>query len=193
MLFRSLQLGTRRARAAALLTFSLPGGVYLYQGDELGLADVEDIPEALLQDPIWSRSGHTVRGRDGCRVPLPWSGETPPYGFSAPGTRTWLPQPDNWQSLSVEAQQRDSGSMLSLHRAALRLRRETPGFRTDDFRWRTGPGGALYFERGDGLRCVVNFGPAELTVDPGWEVLLASTGSVERSLPPDSAVWLRST
>ena len=80
-------LGTRRARAAALLTFSLPGGVYLYQGDELGLPEVEDLPEELLQDPIWERSRHTNRGRDGCRVPLPWSGDAPPFGFGPDGQR----------------------------------------------------------------------------------------------------------
>ena len=67
-------LGRQRARAAVLLELALPGGAYVYQGDELGLEEVEDIPEELLQDPTWERSGHVVRGRDGCRVPIPWSG-----------------------------------------------------------------------------------------------------------------------
>ena len=73
--------GTRRARAAALLQLALPGAAYLYNGDELGLPDV-DLPDEALQDPIWERSGHTERGRDACRIPLPWSGTEPPYGFS---------------------------------------------------------------------------------------------------------------
>src|SRR3954469_22950062 len=84
------ELGIRRARAAALLAMALPGGVYVYQGEELGLPEVEDIPDNLLQDPIWARSGNTDRGRDGCRVPLPWSGGAPPFGY---GGDPRLPQP----------------------------------------------------------------------------------------------------
>ena len=79
-----LVLGTRRARAAALLTMALPGAVYIYQGEELGLWEVEDIPDELRQDPIWHRTGGADPGRDGCRVPLPWSGPEPPFGFSPP-------------------------------------------------------------------------------------------------------------
>ena len=119
-----LRLGTRRARAAALLTFSLPGGVYLYQGDELGLPEVEDLPDELLQDPIWERSRHTDRGRDGCRVPLPWSGEHAPVRLRAGRAAVaWLPQPADWKDLTAEAQSGDPGSMLELYRRALRLRR----------------------------------------------------------------------
>ena len=93
-----LELGRRRARAAALLELALPGGAYIYQGDELGLPEVEDLPEDVLDDPTWERSGHTVRGRDGCRVPIPWSGSEPPYGFG-PGTgQPWLPQPADWSA-----------------------------------------------------------------------------------------------
>ena len=65
-----LELGLRRARAATLLLLALPGSTYLYQGEELGLPEVADLPAEVLQDPIWLRSGHTVKGRDGCRVPL---------------------------------------------------------------------------------------------------------------------------
>src|SRR5207245_2206982 len=89
-----LELGTHRARAAALVTMALPGAVYIYQGEELGLWEVEDIPDDLRQDPLWERSGHADPGRDGCRVPLPWSGTEPPFGFSPSGTiaEPWLPQ-----------------------------------------------------------------------------------------------------
>ncbi|HET9760161.1 MAG TPA: glycoside hydrolase family 13 protein, partial [Nocardioidaceae bacterium] len=88
-----LELGRRRARAAVLLTLGLPGGAYVYQGEELGLPEVEDLPDDALQDPTWERAGHTDRGRDGCRVPLPWSGSAPPYGFSPEGSTSepWLP------------------------------------------------------------------------------------------------------
>ena len=101
-----LRLGTRRARAAALLTMALPGSVYVYQGEELGLWEVEDIPDELRQDPIWQRTGGADPGRDGCRVPLPWSGQEPPFGFSPAGAASepWLPQPKEWRDLTVEAE-----------------------------------------------------------------------------------------
>lgn len=185
-----LDLGTRRARAAALLTLALPGGVYLYQGEELGLPEVEDIPEEMLQDPIWLRSGRTVRGRDGSRVPIPWTGDTPPYGFTEPGVPTWLPQPDGWGGLTVEAESADPGSMLSLHRDALRLRREVPGFRSDEFSWRDAPAGVLDFERGQGVRCVVNFSGDPVVLD-GDAVLLSSVPLERGALPRDAAAWLR--
>ena len=116
-----LELGTRQARAAALLALSLPGTVYIYQGGELGLWEVEDIPDELLQDPFWQRSRQTDRGRDGCRVPLPWSGEQPPFGFTADGARPWLPQPEGWKTLTAEAQLSDPGSMLALYREPWRF------------------------------------------------------------------------
>ena len=123
-----LELGTRRARAAAMLMLALPGGAYIYQGEELGLPNVDDLPDEVLQDPMFLRSGGAMRGRDGCRVPLPWSGSTPPFGFSPEGVQPWLPQPESWRDLTVEAESGDPESMLSLYRAALRLRRDHPGF-----------------------------------------------------------------
>ncbi len=103
-----LALGLRRARAAALLELALPGGAYIYQGDELGLPEVEDLPEDVLDDPTWERSGHTVRGRDGCRVPIPWSGSEPPYGFGPGNEQPWLPQPADWAPLTAEAEAADA-------------------------------------------------------------------------------------
>lgn len=118
-------LGHRRARAAILLTLALPGMAVLYQGEELGLPEVEELPRAARQDPIWGQSNASAHTRDGCRVPLPWSGRRQPYGFSPAGVETapWLPQPPLWGDLSVEAQNRDPGSMLALYRTALRVRR----------------------------------------------------------------------
>jgi alpha-glucosidase len=186
-------LGTRRARAALLLMLALPGSAYIYQGDELGLPDVEDIPEELLQDPIWERSGHTIRGRDGCRVPLPWEGDRPPYGFSADGVRTWLPQPEGWGDLTVIAQAKDPESMLSLYRTALRIRRDQAGFHTDTFAWRGGPGPVLDVDRGGGLRCIVNLGGEHVPLDRTAEVLLSTTPLVGSTIPPDATAWLLSS
>jgi alpha-glucosidase len=185
-----LDLGLRRARAAALLLLALPGGAYLYQGEELGLPEVEDLPEDTLQDPTWERSGHTVRGRDGCRVPLPWSGDAPPFGFTAPGVRPWLPQPPGWRALTAERQRADPTSTHALYRAALALRRGLPGLAGEDLTWDDGAGqDVLAFRRGPGFRCVVNLGPEPVPL-AGWgEVRLASDRTAD-ALPPDTAVWL---
>ena len=184
-------LGRRRARAAALLQLALPGVANLYQGEELGLPEVEDLPEAALADPVWERSGHTIRGRDGCRVPLPWSGDAAPYGFGPLGSAPWLPQPRVWASLSVAAQESDAGSTLALYRAALQLRRSHPGLAGPGFRWiELGRDDALEFEREAGLRCAVNFGPEPLRLPAGAAVLVRSDGPrAAGPLPRDAAAW----
>ncbi|MEO7269567.1 MAG: glycoside hydrolase family 13 protein [Knoellia sp.] len=184
-----LALGTRRARAAALLMLALPGGSYIYQGEELGLPNVDDLPDEVLQDPMFLRSGGVMRGRDGCRVPLPWSGTAPPFGFSPNGVQTWLPQPESWTSLTVEAESADEDSMLSLYRAALRLRRTTEGLYAAGLAWRESPSGVLDFDRGTALRCVVNLSQEPVEI-PVADVLLSSAPVVGGLLPPDAAAWL---
>jgi alpha-glucosidase len=190
-----LLLGTRRARAAALLTFSLPGAVYLYQGDELGLPEVEDLPEELLQDPMWERSGRTNRGRDGCRVPLPWSGDAAPFGYGPEGSAPWLPQPAEWKNLTAETQGGDPGSMLALYRTALRQRRAEPALGTDGLTWLPSPGRVLCFRRGDGpaaVTVIVNLSAGPVPLPSGHQILLASAAPAPGGmLPPDTAVWLR--
>ncbi|MFF5980478.1 glycoside hydrolase family 13 protein [Streptomyces olindensis] len=185
-----LALGTRRARAAALLMLALPGGAYVYQGEELGLPEVENLPESALQDPIWERSGHTDRGRDGCRVPIPWSGQAPPYGFGPAGATPWLPQPDDWAGLSVEAQTGDPASMLELYRTALRIRRDHAALGDGTMTWRDAPEGILSFSRDPGFACVVNLS-AEPYALPGHSAVLLSSGPLSNGvLLPDQAVWL---
>ncbi|WP_214404586.1 glycoside hydrolase family 13 protein [Pseudonocardia lacus] len=183
-----LALGTRRARAAAMLTAALPGSLYVYQGDELGLPEHEQLDDELRTDPMFLRSGGVDPGRDGCRVPLPWSGTAPPFGFSPDGRPTWLPQPPEWAALTVEAQAADPTSMLALYRAALRIRRaELPG---RPMRWLPGDPAVLAFTRGDTFSCVVNLGPDPVALPPG-DVLLASGDLVDGRLPTDTAAWLR--
>ena len=137
---------------------ALPGGAYIYQGEELGLAEVEDLPDDVLQDPGWAQSGHSDRGRDGCRVPIPWSGDGPPFGFSPPDAvaSPWLPQPPAWREQTVQAQTGTAGSMLELYRQALRLRRSHPALGDGELTWLPAPAGALAFARGPGFACVVN-------------------------------------
>jgi alpha-glucosidase len=168
---------------------ALPGGAYVYQGEELGLAEVEDIPEDLLQDPVWGRSGHTARGRDGCRVPLPWSGHAPPFGFTEPDVRPWLPQPARWAGLTAERQRTDPSSMLSLYRTALALRRELVV--DESLRWADAPDGVLAFDRGPSWRCVVNLSPSPVDLPGHGTPLLVSGPAPDGTLPPDTAAWTR--
>ena len=180
--------GTRRARAMALVELALPGAVYLYNGEELGLPNV-DLPDGALQDPVWERSGRTERGRDGCRVPLPWEGTAPPFGFSA-SSQTWLPVPAEWAELTVEAQLEDPGSMLSLYRGALEIRAQRPKISSTELEWYGAPAGCLAFRRkGGGLVCALNTSDEPVPIPPG-EVLLSSVPLVDGLLPPDAAVWL---
>jgi alpha-glucosidase len=187
-------VGTRRARAAALLLLALPGGAYVYQGDELGLPEVADLPDAVRQDPTFFRTGGAEPGRDGSRVPLPWSGRSPPFGFGPPGSTPWLPQPAAWAELTVARQQSDPASMLELYRAALRLRHALPALRGDRFVWENAGGHALAFQRGSDVWCVVNCGDRPLDTRrlglSAARVLLASQPlGPEGRLPGDTAVW----
>jgi len=190
-----LELGLRRARAAALLMLALPGSVYLYQGEELGLPEVEDLPPEHLTDPTWRRSGNTVRGRDGCRVPLPWSGDAPPFGFSTNDDATpWLPQPAGWHERTVEVLDGDPDSILTLYRAALHLRRELPALGDGELAWLDVGGGVLAFTRAPGFACVVNFGSSAVELPVDGRVLLGSDPRVgEGLLAPHAALWLHTT
>jgi alpha-glucosidase len=187
-----LDLGLRRARAAALLMLALPGGAYVYQGEELGLPEVEDLPEEALQDPTWERSGHTQRGRDGCRVPIPWSGAETPYGFSPPDPTggPWLPQPASWAAHTAERLSADPDSILALYRTALRLRRSLPALGDGGLRWLTAPAGALMFSREPGFGCVINISADPVPLPEGSDVLLRSGPmTAAGSVGPDTAVW----
>ena len=181
-------VGLDRARAMAMVTLALPGAVFLYNGQELGLPNVELSDEAL-RDPTWERSGHTVRGRDGCRIPIPWRGNTPPFGFST-SPDTWLPTPPEWATLTVEKQLDETDSTLSFFRRALEIRRKRVEFTGNRVAWLAAPRGALVFARGDaGLRCVLNAGNKPLRLPPG-EVLLTSAPPTSGKLPPNAAAWL---
>ncbi|GAA3066420.1 hypothetical protein GCM10020000_58190 [Streptomyces olivoverticillatus] len=182
--------GLRRARAAALLMLALPGSAYVYQGEELGLPEVVDLPDEVRQDPAFFRGDGQEGTRDGCRVPLPWSGGAAPYGFGPGGS--WLPQPAAWAQLSVEAQSGDPRSTLELYRSALVLRRELPGLGDGEMRWLEAPEGVLALSR-PGFVCTLNTLGDEVTMPvPGRPVLataaLEFAGGTVR-IPSDSCVW----
>ena len=188
-----LELGLRRARAAALLTLSLPGAAYIYQGEELGLPEVEDLPDEVLQDPMFLRSGGADPGRDGCRVPLPWAGDEPPFGFTPPGATgaPWLPQPSSWADLTAEAQGPLPESMLSLYRKALGIRRAEPELGDGPLTWLEAPDDVLAFARGERFACVLNLSSEPVELPPHDRVLLQSERVVDGLLAPDTAAWLR--
>jgi alpha-glucosidase len=189
-------LGSARARAAAMLMLALPGSPYVYAGDELGLPQAV-VPDEAKLDPIFWRSGGARAGRDGCRIPMPWN-TAPGVGFSPDATaESWLPIPADWGRYAVSAQARDGASMLTLYRRALALRAAHPAL---------GSGRATVRTRGDVLtvrcaaegetvRCVVNMGAETALVRATGPVLLASSTRVRHSgrsvaLPPNTAVWL---
>ena len=183
-----IELGTARARAMALVEFALPGSIFIYNGAELGLPNA-DLPDDALQDPVWERSGHTERGRDASRVPLPWEGSEPPFGFST-NPQTWLPIPESWAEFTVEAELEDMNSTLSLYRTAIELRYEREEFAGDDIEWYGAPAGCLAFRRSEGhLVCALNTTSEPVGLPPG-ELILTSAPLVDGMLAPNAAAWL---
>jgi alpha-glucosidase len=192
------EAGLRRGRAASALMLALPGSAYVYQGEELGLPEVIDLPPEARQDPAFHRAAGQDGYRDGCRVPIPWSGDRAPYGFGPDGGGSWLPQPDSWAQLSVATQAGVAGSTLELYRSALAIRRNNPALApTDNLRWVPAPAGVLAFERAvEGapvFRCTVNMSGEPVAVGRPGELLLAS-GPIDGTadniiLPPDTTLW----
>ncbi len=182
-------VGARRARAATMLMLALPGSAYVYQGEELGLPEVIDLPSRARQDPTFRRTEGELLGRDGCRVPIPWSRDDPAYGFST-GT-PWLPQPPGFGELAVDQQTGQPDSSLELYRSLLRIRRDRA----------LGAGELTLLDAGDDVvaadlttpvgttRLVVNLGARDWPLPAGVRVLVASGDEADR-VSTDQAVWL---
>ena len=180
-------LGLRRARAATLQMLALPGSAYLYQGEELGLPEHTTMPDEHRQDPAWFRSGHEEKGRDGCRVPIPWEADAPSYGFG-PADASWLPQPPVWAEYALDRQRDVPGSTYELYRSALRLRREHH-LGTGELTWVDAPGDVLAFRTG-GVLVLTNFGDAPAGLPVGARVLLSSQPlDADGRVPADVTVW----
>lgn len=186
-------LGLRRARAATVVMLALPGSAYLFQGEELGLPEATTLPDEARQDPTWLRSRHTSRGRDGCRVPVPWSGDAPSYGFG-PGQKSWLPQPEAWAELSVEAQRGVPTSTLELYRTLLKTRR-TAGLGRGALTWvrEYGPDVIAFrnaTSAGRTVLVVANLGSEPVTLPRSSTILARSDRlSHDGRVPTDVAVW----
>ncbi len=191
----NLQLGIQRARAGALLMLALPGGAYLYQGEELALPEVRDIPADRITDPVWRMSGFTDAGRDGCRVPLPWTPEVAgAFGFSSNKALApedaWLPQSPGWGEYSVSSQAGIAGSTIEMYRSALVIRKQEEGLGDGKLSWLDTDLAVLAFERPGNFACYVNFGEP-YSLPEGSQVILASAPISNGIMPTDSTVWLR--
>jgi alpha-glucosidase len=189
----NLARGRKRARAGALLMLALPGGAYIYQGEELALPEARDIPEDRLTDPRWAMSGFTDRGRDGCRVPLPWkSNSAGAFGFSENSklnpVDAWLPQSKNWGEFSVESQDDDETSPLNLYRHALKIRKSHPGLGDGTITWLEVNNDVVAFSRPGGFVCYLNLGEA-IALPENARVLVSSQPLSGNIIPTDTAVW----
>lgn len=181
-------VGLRRARAASTLMLALPGSSYLYQGEELGLPEVIHLPDAAREDPTWLRTNGERYGRDGCRVPIPWEGAAPSYGFG-PTAASWLPQPAEWAGLARDAQRGVAGSTLELYTLALALRREQ-ALGLGSVEWLPSPSADVLVFRNGNVIVVANTGDRSVEL-PAGEVLLSSEILIGRTLPGDTTAWLR--
>jgi len=184
-------IGLARARAALLLLLGLPGQVFLYQGEELGLEEV-NLPLDQRQDPSYVHSGGKEAGRDGCRVPLPWHQGRPNAGFS--NAAPWLPMPAGWDHFAVDAQAGSASSMLVFYQRVLALRRPLSSLLRNEMRWRPAPKGVLSYEHGR-LSVAVNFLPRPVEVPLRGRLLIASHPLATHregrlALPANSGAWV---
>jgi len=184
--------GLRRGRAATAFMLGLPGGAYIYQGEELGLPEHTTLGGAYRQDPTWFRTEGKRVGRDGCRVPLPWeahSGDS--LGFSANG-ESWLPQPSSYARYARDLQEGVAGSTLELYKRLLKVRKEmTMG--AGEFRW------APEFQDentlayiNNGVLVLSNFA-GDPVVLPAGELLATTQHDllIEGELEHDQTVWIK--
>jgi alpha-glucosidase len=185
------RLGAEESRALALFLFALPGSCYVYNGQELGLPDAE-VADSDRQDPSFLRTNGETKGRDGARVPMPWSGQESPFGFSA--GKPWLPLPATWNELTVEIQISNSDSSLSLYRRTLSERAKLLG--ANDFTWDVSKlsEGVLGFSRGD-IEVYLNSGDKSVKLQAS-EIILPSSGAPtcengELELMPRRAIWFK--
>lgn len=194
------KLGAQKARAMALLTHALPGGVYVFQGEELGLEDVQ-LPDSARQDPVFFRTHGVDKGRDGARVPLPWTKDEINYGFTT--GKPWLPMPDdsnaNWKDLSVSQQSDRPESYLNLYRQSLRIRKTLQG---EDFKWLPCDENVIAFKRGPNFACIANTSNESIEIQlpqelSGFQITLSSISGASfagssLSVPAHCTIWLQS-
>ena len=179
-------LGLQRAQAVTMMLLALPGSTYIYQGEELGLHEVHDLPHEVLDDPVWRRSENTRKGRDGCRVPIPWARSGPSFGFG--DTDPWLPQPVEFGAQSVEAQDGVEGSVLELYRSAIAMR-SAHWVDSGDLTWLDLDEDVIAFER-NGLACITNFGSRDISLPAGDVLLSSGHDNRDGVIGPNTTAWI---
>lgn len=180
-----LEQGLSRARAATMLIMALPGSTYIYQGEELGLFEVADIHDADLQDPMWLRGGKTKKGRDGCRVPLPWTKTGSSFGFGEGPSH--LPQPYWFPAYSVEFEESQPESTLALYREMIAARKRLQGAET--LEWAHSRRKVVHFTRPGGWHSITNFGKKAVSL-PAGTVVLTSGPLLDGKLPANTTAWV---
>lgn len=186
------RIGERAARAMALFTFGLPGSCYVFQGQELALPDAE-LANSDRQDPAFFRTHGVQKGRDGARVPLPWSGKESPFGFTS--GKPWLPIPSQWIDLTVEAESGDPSSSLEMYRVAMALRKNVLGAQ-NDFRWtRTPDGSGLISYMRRNVEIFLNTSDSPCTFSAQGELLISSDNAIsfhnaEITLSARACIWI---
>jgi alpha-glucosidase len=179
--------GTNNGLAATLYILALPGSTYMFQGEELGLHEVTDIPEKDIQDPQYLRNHKIDKGRDGCRVPLPWTKSGSSFGFGTGSAH--LPQPNWFGDYSVEVEEKDAHSPLAIYRRALELRKDLQT--KEEIKWhKTSDVSVLHFSRPNGWNCITNFRAQEYTMPKG-EILISSKPLVNGKIPAGTTVWFK--
>jgi alpha-glucosidase len=185
-------IGLRRARAYTAFMLALPGSAYLYQGEELGLPEVVDLPDSARQDPTFHRTLGASYGRDGCRVPIPWEAGSAGAGFgprSPDGeAASWLPQPHTWPDYARDAQRGIPGSTLEFYREALAARREY-ALASNELEWLPSTDAAVLTFRSGAVTVVANTGPVPVA-RPSGRLVLASGPIGDEVLPGDTTVWV---
>ena len=169
------RVGVKKARAAALLLFALPGTLTVYYGEELGMRDVPIAPEEA-KDPAEKRQPGIGMGRDPERTPMPWD-DSAQAGFTT--GEPWLPVGDANRRLCVEASEKDPYSMLALYGRLLALRRKQPVLVRGDVTEIRGDNDVLQFVRSDAEKRIVilvNLAAEERRVAIGDGRILVSSG-----------------
>jgi alpha-glucosidase len=183
-----VERGINASIAAQMFALALPGCTYIYQGEELGLPEALEIPESEIQDPQYLKNHKVDKGRDGCRVPLPWTSNGSSFGFGSGGAH--LPQPAIFSQYSVEAESGREGSPLEIFRKALALRKELVA--PESMEWiDTGNENVLHFARPNGWHCITNFGFTSYLIPAGLSVLHSSTAVEGDLLPGAATIWLK--
>jgi alpha-glucosidase len=182
-----MKSGTQNALAATLFILALPGSTYMYQGEELGLHEVTDIPASQIQDPQYLRNNKIEKGRDGCRVPLPWTKSGTSFGFGSGGAH--LPQPKWFGEYSVEVEEKDAQSPLATYRQALALRKKL--ITDEKIKWhKTKSTSVLHFSRPNGWHCITNFRGFPYKMPKG-KILISSHPLQDGKIPAGTTVWFK--